>query len=67
MNVLSIFNRWGEIVFEKRNFPINDPGYGWDGSFKGKPPQSDVYIYQAEVYCSNGELIKLAGNISLIQ
>lgn len=67
MQVLRIFNRWGEVVYEKINFPVNDASYGWDGTFKGKPPQPDVYIFQAEVYCSNGELIKFAGNVSLIQ
>jgi gliding motility-associated-like protein len=67
MQVLRIFNRWGEVVYEKINFPVNDASYGWDGTFKGRPPQPDVYIFQAEVYCSNGELIKFAGNVSLIQ
>lgn len=63
---LQIFNRWGEIVFENKSFLVNDPLQGWDGTYKGKKPQPDVYIYQIEVYCDNGELIKLAGNIALI-
>jgi gliding motility-associated-like protein len=64
--LLRIFNRWGEVVFEKRNFPVNDPASGWDGTFKGKKPQADVYVYQAEVFCDNGDIIKLNGNIALI-
>jgi gliding motility-associated-like protein len=63
---LRIFNRWGEVVFEKKDFPINNPAYGWDGSYKGKKPQADVYIFQVEVFCENGEIIKLDGNIALI-
>jgi gliding motility-associated-like protein len=66
VRVLRIFNRWGEIVFERSNFAVNDPLQGWDGTFKGKQPQPDVYIYQAEVVCDNGEIIKLSGNIALI-
>ncbi|MEJ0102611.1 MAG: PKD domain-containing protein [Bacteroidota bacterium] len=66
VQVLRIFNRWGEVVFEKINFPVNDSGYGWDGTFKGKGPQPDVYVYQVEVYCTNGELIKFTGNVALI-
>src|SRR5213075_1716170 len=31
VQVLRIFNRWGEVVFEKMNFPLNDASYGWDG------------------------------------
>ena len=63
---LRIFNRWGEVVFEKTDFPINDAAYGWDGTFKGRKPQADVYIYQVEVFCENGEVIKLDGNVALI-
>jgi gliding motility-associated-like protein len=67
VKVLRIFNRWGEVVFEKINFPVNDPAQGWDGRFNGKYPQAGVYVYQVEIYCSNGDLIKFAGNVSLIQ
>ncbi len=63
---LRIFNRWGEVVFERRDFPVNDAASGWNGTFKGRKPQADVYVYQAEVFCDNGELIKLNGNIALI-
>ncbi len=66
VKVLRIFNRWGEVVFERNNFPINDPSSGWDGTYKGKKPLADVYVYQAEVFCENGKLIILNGNIALI-
>lgn len=66
IQVLRIFNRWGEVVFEKANFPVNDASYGWDGTYKGKEPQPGVYVYQVEVYCINGELIKFTGNVALI-
>ena len=63
---LRIFNRWGQIVFEKKDFPVNDASQGWNGSFKGTRPIAGVYIYQAEVYCENGEVITLNGNVALI-
>jgi gliding motility-associated-like protein len=67
VKTLRIFNRWGEVVFEKIDFPINDPSYGWDGTYKGKKQQPGVYVYQAEVFCDNGDIIRLNGNIALIQ
>ena len=67
INSLMIFNRWGEIVFEKKNLSINDPLGGWDGTYKGKKAKPDVYIYQIEIVCGNGEIIKYAGNVALIQ
>ncbi|MGQ0738691.1 MAG: PKD domain-containing protein [Bacteroidota bacterium] len=66
VKLLRIFNRWGEVVFEKRDVPVNDPFAGWNGTFRGRQPMADVYIYQAEVFCENGEIIKLNGNIALI-
>jgi gliding motility-associated-like protein len=35
-----IFNRWGQEVFSS-----TDPAAAWDGSVKGKPAESGVYIY----------------------
>ena len=66
VKMLRIFNRWGEVVYEKRDFPVNIASLGWDGKFKGQKPKADVYIYQAEVFCDTGELIILNGNIALI-
>jgi gliding motility-associated-like protein len=63
---LRIFNRWGEVVFEKKDFPVNDPSVGWDGRYKGQRPAPGVYVYQAEVFCENGEIITLNGNVALI-
>ncbi|MCZ2460255.1 MAG: PKD domain-containing protein [Chitinophagales bacterium] len=63
---LRVFNRWGEMVFEQNNFPINDDIYGWNGTYKGQKVQAGVYVYQVEVFCDNGEVIKLNGNVALI-
>lgn len=66
IRVLRIFNRWGEIVFENRNFQANDASKGWDGKYKGRNPHPDVYVYQVEVFCDNGEVLKFEGNVALI-
>jgi gliding motility-associated-like protein len=65
--ILRIFNRWGEIVFEKYDMPINVASAGWDGTWKGKKANADVYVYQLEIYCKNGELITYSGNVALIR
>lgn len=39
-----IYNRWGELVYES-----TDLEKGWDGTFKGKPQNSDVYTYKVKV------------------
>ena len=63
---LRVFNRWGEIVFESKDFPINDPNYGWKGMYKNNKAQPGVYVYQVEFYCDNGDIIRFEGNVSLI-
>jgi len=67
IKALRVFNRWGEIVFERNNFSANNPSMGWDGTYKGKPANNDVYVYQLELYCLNGDLIRFDGNIALIR
>lgn len=62
-----IFNRWGEVVFEKINFPPNNPAYGWNGKIKGIEGPPDVFVYTAEVVCDNGTPYTYKGNVSLIK
>lgn len=62
-----IFNRWGEVVFEKANFPPNNINYGWDGKVRGIAGAPDVYVYTAEVVCENGTTFTYKGNISIIK
>ena len=63
---LRIFNRWGQVVFEQQNFPVNNAMNGWDGKYKGSQPVPDVYVYQIELFCENSEIIRFEGNVALI-
>jgi len=67
IQALRIFNRWGELVFEKRNFPANDAASGWDGTYKGKTASSDTYVYMIDIICENAVIITYKGNITLIR
>ncbi len=62
-----IFNRWGELVFEKENFYPNDPKFGWDGKVRGIPATPDVFVYTAEVFCDNGIPYTYKGNITVLK
>jgi len=62
-----IFNRWGNLVFEKNNGLPNDARYGWDGKWKGVPVSPDVYVYVVEIICDNGVVSTLKGNTTLIR
>lgn len=61
-----VFSRWGEIVFERKNFPPNYPAYGWDGSFLGQKMTPGIFIYYAEVLLIDGRTEVLTGDVSLL-
>jgi gliding motility-associated-like protein len=64
---MRIFNRWGQMVFERRNFPANSAADGWDGRFNGKNATSDAYVYIVEFICDNGLIVPFKGNVTLIR
>ncbi len=42
-NQLSIFNRWGDLIFSKPNYQID--GEYWDGTWNGQPLPPGIYYY----------------------
>jgi gliding motility-associated-like protein len=62
-----IYNRWGQIVFQKSNFAPNSAGAAWDGTFNGQPAPADVYVYTIQILCDNATLIPYHGNVTLIR
>ncbi len=63
INSFSIFDRWGELVFE-----TSDINATWNGEFRGAQMLPGVYVYFLEAVCPlNNELIQLWGDISLIR
>lgn len=64
---LRIFNRWGEVVFEKTDFAPNDPSAGWTGTYKGKAASPDAYVYTMEILCDNNDVVPVKGNVTLLR
>ncbi|MEL7220781.1 MAG: gliding motility-associated C-terminal domain-containing protein, partial [Bacteroidota bacterium] len=46
-NQLSIYNRWGDLLYNKANYQLD--GVYWDASFKGQPVPDGVYFYVLKV------------------
>ena len=59
---LMIFNRLGEMVFK-----TSDTSVGWDGTYKGKAQEVDVYMYVLKGRCADGENVMTKGNITLLR
>lgn len=62
-----IFNRWGDLVFERANFKPNDPSYGWDGKVRGVVGGPEAFVYTCEAVCENGASYTYKGNVSIIK
>jgi gliding motility-associated-like protein len=58
---LNIYNRWGEKVFTTMDINI-----GWDGTYRGKLLQPDVFGYYLIVGCPGNKTFEKKGNITLL-
>jgi gliding motility-associated-like protein len=57
---LTIYDRWGEKVYE------NQGNVFWDGTIDGKPGPSDVYVYRIDIIC-DGEPEAVWGDVTLLR
>ncbi|MGZ3862703.1 MAG: PKD domain-containing protein [Bacteroidia bacterium] len=59
---LQVFNRWGELIFESLDINI-----GWDGYYRGKLCQQDVYVWKAYMKFNNGKTFSKSGDVTLLR
>lgn len=67
VNVLNIFDRWGDKVFENSDFWVNDISNGWFGDYKKDLLQPAVFVWQAEVLFPNGVTKIVSGDVLLLK
>lgn len=67
IKMLRVFNRWGQVVFEKANMTPNDASIGWDGKLNGKLLTPDVFVYTVDIVCVNGATLTFKGNVALVR
>lgn len=59
---LSIYSRWGELLFESKDTKI-----GWDGYYKGKLCTQDVYIWKIKATTVDDKNLNEAGDLLLLR
>lgn len=62
-----IYNRFGQLVYERTDFQLNEISAGWDGTFKGKKVDPGVFVYVTSMICDNNEVFQLTGNVTLLR
>lgn len=59
---LSIFNRWGELIFETKDFK-----QGWDGYYRGKLCPQAMYVWKIDLIWDNGKKFNKVGDVTLLR
>ncbi|MEO1627454.1 MAG: gliding motility-associated C-terminal domain-containing protein, partial [Bacteroidota bacterium] len=65
IQLLRIFNRWGALVYEANNIPLNDETLGWNGRFKSKELPPDVFAFYAIVDFIDNETVLFEGDVTI--
>ncbi|MEM1120949.1 MAG: gliding motility-associated C-terminal domain-containing protein [Bacteroidota bacterium] len=68
IGMFRIFNRWGELIYERENMDMQLNTEGWDGATEtGQKAPPGVYLFYAEVAWKNGSTDVLTGDVTLIR
>ncbi len=59
---MTIYDRWGEILFTSKDFLV-----GWDGTRKGVICKNDVYVFKITLTNSFGKNIEKIGHVTLMK
>lgn len=63
---ISIFNRWGDLLYQYKGEGNNYPGQEWDGTYQGASVGFGSYIYVVKIN-SSPEPVEKSGVISVIR
>jgi gliding motility-associated-like protein len=67
INMVSIYDRWGNKVYSSSSVTPNSPDGAWDGRFNGKEVVPGVFVYLIEGILSTGENISLSGDVTVLK
>jgi gliding motility-associated-like protein len=64
---LSVYNRWGQKVFQVHDGVTADPAFGWNGMYNGAPAPTGAYVYSLTMRFSDGTQQQLQGTVILVR
>ena len=64
---MTIYNRWGEVIYHQENVALSDAARCWDGQYQGHEALSGVYPYTIQAELTNGDLTTYQGVVQLIR
>lgn len=67
VELLQVLDRAGRVWFTERDAGIEETNLGWTGEFNGHPAPPGVYVWQARLRYTNGEVNWLQGDVTLVR
>ncbi len=65
---LRVYDRWGGLFFERKDFPTNIDKLGWDGTIEGgKKADTGVYIYDCVLVLASGVEVEYSGDVTVVR
>ena len=62
-----VFDRWGNLVFERNGFQPNDDLLGWDGVWRAKTVSVAVFVYWVRVRFIDGSTQVFKGDVTVVK
>lgn len=62
---LQIFDRWGSLLFEAKEIPLNDLSVGWDGTTAGQMRIAGIYTFIGTVRFWSDARKQFEGSLTL--
>ena len=67
INSFLVFNRFGQKIYEAKNFIPNSSAIGWDGKFNGELQDTQAYVFYLNCTCDSGEVLEKKGTVILLK
>jgi gliding motility-associated-like protein len=67
VSVFQVYDRWGNLMYNRRNFDPRIENHGWDGMHRGQKKESAVFAWYIEVIGVDGERFFKEGGVHLIR
>jgi len=67
VNSFSIYDRWGSLIFNEKEFLPTDQTKRWDGTLDGSNVINGVYVFSIEYTNSEGKRVSVFGDVTLIR
>lgn len=67
LDLINVYDRWGNLVYTEENVPNANEMQGWDGTFSGQNAAAGVYVYHAQYTALDGKQEESVGDVTVIR